>query len=288
MEVLINELSLHKQFSSIEDFITTSLPEFVRTFTFLYDIENYPLKNYSFYSSYITQVDTFRSLITMRSAVGISDYVRKVKTTLDKIQTNPFWEENQVHDSDKFYFWEKEVVTDSSIAESFERGACLLSFVPSIYDLTSLVVEREDEQKRQITNFIQLKSIVKHFYESRFICFQQFCRYYYKDSKLSFQYTNVAKSFDLISDRNDETQFLKSFDLFCEMSWPEINSQGGRGPQKVGLAYSIHHDQSQFSEYDLDCNVDKFRCSSKFRVFGYRKADKFYVLEFDLTHKLSE
>ena len=288
MDVLINELSLHKQFVSINDFIEKSLPEFVKIFSFLYGIENYPLKKYNFYDCFITQQDTFHSLITNKSIFRISDYIRKYKTTLDKIQNEPFWEDDRKHDSQTFYLWNGEIVTDSSIAESFEREASLLSFSPSIFEINSLEISKEETLKRQIPNFFHLKSILNYFYESQNLSFYQFCKSYYKNSKLSFEFVNKTESFELISDENDEKQFLHSFNLFCEMSWHDIISQGGKGPNKVGLAYSTYHNQAAFKKYNLNCNIDKFRCTQKYRVFGFRKGDTFYVLEFDLTHRLSD
>lgn len=35
-------------------------------------------------------------------------------------------------------------------------------------------------------------------------------------------------------------------------------------------------------------NICKFRVSEKFRCFGYRKKDTFFVLRIDLEHKLSD
>lgn len=288
MEVLINELSLHKQFVSINEFIETSLPEFVKMFSFLYEIQNFPLKNYNFYNTYITQQDTFRSLITNKSIFRISDYVRKFKTTLDKIQTEPFWEADKRHDPQAFYYWNEELVTDSSIAESFEREASLLSFAPSNYEIDSLEIIKEETLKRQVSNFFKFKTILNYLYEAQDVSFNLFCKNYYKNSKLSFEFVNKAKSFDLIGDKNDEIQFFNSFNLFCEMSWNDIIAQGGKGQKKVGLAYSTYHDQEAFNGYNLSCKIDKFRCTQKYRVFGYRKADIFYVLEFDLTHRLSD
>jgi len=211
-----------------------------------------------------------------------------LKPTLDKIQTEPYWEVNRKHDAQTFYFWNGEVVTDSSIAESFEREASLLSFIPSIYEINSLEIIREETANRQIPNFFHLKSLLNYFYESQDLSFYQFCKSFYRNTKLSFEYVNETKSFDLISDKNDEIQFLNSFNLFCEMSWQDIISQGGKGQNKVGLAYATYHNQAAFKGYKLDCNVDKYRTTQKYRVFGFRKENKFHVLEFDLSHRLSD
>jgi hypothetical protein len=288
MEVLVNELSLHKQFNSLNEFIETSLPEFIKIFSFLHEIGNYPLKNYEFYNCSVTQQDTFRSLITNKGIFRISDYVRKYKSILDKIQNEPFWEEHRRHDSQTFYFWNGEIVTDSSIAESFEREASLLSFVPSKYEIERLEIDKEEIANRQIPNFFQFNTILKYFYESREISFCYFCKRFYRNTKISFEYVNEQKSFDLIGDKSDEIQFLNSFNMFCGLSWQDIVSQGGKGENKVGLAYETYHDQQAFKSYKVDYNVDKFRTSGKFRVFGFRKDEKFYVLEFDLSHRLSD
>lgn len=288
MEILLNELSLDKQFSTLEDFIENSLLGFVKIFTFFVEVGNYPMKNYGFYNCKITQSDTFYSLITNKSIYRISDVVRKYKTTIDKISTEPYWETNKLHNSQLVYSWNDNLVTDTSIAESFERNSFLLSFKPSKFEIDKLFVQKEYTEIREILNVYEFKSALKYLYDYNHITFYDFCKNFYKNTKLSFEHINKAKSFDLISDKNDENEFLNSFNMFSGLPWSDIIAQGGKGENKVGLAYSKYHKPQTFSSYNLSSIIDKFRCSQKFRAFGYRKDDNFYVLEFDLTHHLSD
>jgi hypothetical protein len=288
MEILLNELSLDKQFSTLDDFIENSLFGFVEIVTFFIESGNCPMKNYDFYNCKITQIDTFYSLITNKSIYRISDIVRKYKTTLDRINREPFWESNKLHNTELIYSWNDKIVTGTSVAESFERNSFLISFKPSKFELDKLIVQKEYKETKEIHNITELNSALKYLYDNNCLRFYDFCKYYYKETKLSFEHINKEKSFDLISDKKDENEFLNSFNMFSEMTWFDIIAQGGKGENKVGLAYSKYHKQEAFSSYNLSNIIDKFRCSQKIRVFGYRNKDKFYVLEFDMNHRLSD
>ncbi len=287
MDILLNELSLHSQFENIDDFLDNSFSRFVRIFHFLNKIENPLLKNYNFYNCQITDNESFYSLVTNRKLNRISDSVRKYKTLLDKIPNEPYWEANQQQDINSKYFWNNEDVSGSSIAESYAREAILISFCPSRIITNPLVVTQADN-KKEISNYTDNSKLVEFLYANKHISFSQYCNEHFKDTKLNFEYINTEKSFNSIQTVDDESEFLNSFNLFCNMTWQSIIEQGGKGKNKVGLAYQQHHNQDDFASYNISYSIDKFRCSKRYRAFGYRKGNVFYLLEFDLTHKLSD
>jgi len=288
MEILINELSLHAQFGTLDDFAETSLPEFIKMFSLLTQIGIIPLKNYNFYDCSITAGESFFTLLTNKNKNRINDNIRKYKSLIDKILNEPFWETDKKHDSSTNYSWNAHNVNGTSLAEAFEREACLISFVPSAFCDEIFKVAKENYATKEIQNFYLKEKLLMHLYQRKSIDLYQFCINYYKNKKLNFEKVNREKSFDRISDVNDEIEFLNSFNLFCEMDWQSIISQGGKGENKVGLAYSKHHNQDDFKAYKLDFSIDKIRCSQKYRAFGYRSGEIFYLLEFDLSHELSD
>lgn len=288
MEILINELSLHNQFETLDDFAETSLAEFVKMFSLLTQIGITPLKNYNFYDCPITVSESFFTLLTSKNINRINDNIRKYKSLVDKILNEPFWETNKKQDSLENYFWNEQNVNRTSLAEAFEREAALISFVPSAFYSENLEVTKENHATKEIQNFYLKEKLLKHLYQTQNIDLYRFCINYYNNTKLSFEKANKEKSFDRISDINDEIEFLNSFNLFCEMDWQSIISQGGKGENKVGLAYSKHHNQDDFKAYNLDLPIYKIRCSQKYRAFGYRSGSMFYILEFDLSHDLSD
>ena len=287
MEILINELSLSGQFISVEDFINKSLTKFVKIYILLDRQNIYPLKNYNFYNSNITQNLTFSFLLKLKDVNSFSSEIRKFKIIADKCIAEPYWENDLKQDPNEVFKWKDEVVSNTSLAEAYVRDASLISFIPSPFDSNSIEILKNDVSKK-LFNFYDDFELAERLYRNKKINFHQFCVIKFKDSKLCFDKVNQKESFDLILDENDENEFLNSFNLFELMNWNDILGQGGKGKNKTGLAFEKYHDQNYFKHYTLQNEIFKFRCSQKFRAFGYRISEVFYVLEFDLTHKLSE
>ncbi len=287
MEVLVNELSLNGQYQSIQDFINTSFAKFVEIFQILDKQKIYPYKKYDFYNSKITQTESFQAIFYLKNVAGISDEIRKYRTIADKCLSEPFWEENQQHDSNIVYLHKNRSVTNTSLAEAFERNATLLSFVPSDFEEEQLEILKENQLKNQI-NFSDKKHLLQTLYENKLLNFHLFCLHYFKGTKLSFEKINLNKSFELIDNQNIENDFYNSFQSFEDKKWQDILEQGGKGKNKVGLAYRKFHNQNHFNDYNPSSDICKFDATEKARVFGYRENNIFYVLEFDLTHRLSD
>ncbi|MBE0392844.1 hypothetical protein [Flavobacterium sp. PL002] len=287
MEILINELSLHGQFNNIEEFINISLNKFIKIYSLL-DIHNIqPLKKYNFYSANITPNETFSLLLTLKDKNGVSDEVRKFKRIADKCINEPYWEIDIKHNPDDEFKWGDKIVSNTSLAEAYARNSSLISFIPSSFN-TDFIDITSCNISKKISNFYNSLELAKHLYDNKKITFQKYCNLIFKDSKLCFDKTNKSQSFDLINDINDENEFLNSFHLFNDMTWSNILSQSGKGKNKVGLAFEKYHNQNYFKNYFPLTEVYKFRCSQKFRAYGYRIGDIFHILEFDLTHKLSD
>lgn len=284
MEIIFNELSLHNQFQSFDDFRENALIDIIGFFS-LPKIKI--LKKSDTYSRSIYQGKTLHDILISKNSDGKSEEIRKFKIILSKIINDEFWDLEKKCDKDATYLCLEKDVCESGLAESYERSTSLISLRPSDFILASLEVSK-NSQPLSLENYTRVSNLLDHLYTNNVIDFQEFCKLFFKNSKLDFTNCNSSQSFSLITDRSDEIQFLNSFKMFAEASWENIMSQGGKGDNKVGFAYEKYHQQDYFSNYKTNGNVYKFRVTQKFRVFGYREGDKFYPLEFDLTHKLSD
>lgn len=287
MEILINEMSLNGQFNNMEEFVDVSLNKFVKIYTLLDKHNIQPLKNYNFYDANITPNETFNFLLTLKDKNGVSDEVRKFKRIADKCINEPYWEIDLQHNPEDEFKWCNKIISNTSLAEAYARDSPLISFIPSLFNSNFIEITNNDISKK-IVNFCDHLELAKHLYSKNKIAFHQLCNVIFKDSKLCFDKINIKQSFDLILDKNDENEFLNSFNFFNELNWNDILAQGGKGKNKTGLAYEKYHNQDYFKNYSAPTDVYKFRCSQKFRTFGYREGEVFYVLEFDLTHELSD
>lgn len=286
MEIILNELSLHDQFSSSENFRETGLKEILKFFQLQKNNCISILKKSDIYSRKVYSGKTMLAIMTSEN-LGKSDEIRKLKSDLSKVLFDPFWDVNKVCDSNSKYIHNTVIVNDSALAECYERKIFLISFAPSLYSTNILNIEK-NKISQNISNFTNSKDLVKILYDEDLINFELFCKNYYNKAKLDFSQVNRNNSFGQILDKNDEVQFVNSFNMFLDTEWSDILKQSGKGKNNAGFDYKKYHNQDLFVDYSNDSPIYKFRVTQKFRVFGYRKGDVFRVLEFDLTHRLSD
>jgi hypothetical protein len=287
MEVLLNELSIHNQFDSFEHFQKSALIE-ILNFLNLQKVGNTTtLKKSDIYSRKVYNNISLHEILISKGKDGKSDEIRKLKSQLGSIINNPYWDDQKLCGNACKYIYSETIVNDTSLAEGYERNSNIISLNPSNFLLNELNVSK-DEINKTLSNFFSFNSLVEKQYKEGHLKFNFFCKNYFKGTKLDFSLINSEESFNYISKKDDEEEFLSSFKMFNEMSWPDILQQGGKGKNKAGLAYSKYHDQTHFSKYNPKSSIYKFRTTQKYRVFGFRENDTFYILEFDLTHRLSD
>ncbi|PWB25931.1 hypothetical protein [Flavobacterium sp. HTF] len=286
MEIIINELSLHNQFSSFEDFRINSLLKFLKILRVKpKNVEIF--KKSDIYSREVYNSKTLHGILISRDVDGKSDEIKKLKLEMSKIINDPYWDNDKKCDSKYVYLIEDNNVNETCFAEAFERDCSVISFCPSIYEAINYWVSKEEIQKN-VFNFFDNFQFAKNYYESGHLSFYEFCLSCFSDTKINFSRVIKSQSFDLIKDKNDENEFYNSFDMFSSLEWDSILKQGGKGKNKAGLAYRKFHDQAHFSQYKKESDICKFSATGRFRVFGYREGEIFYVLAFDLTHELSD
>ena len=102
--------------------------------------------------------------------------------------------------------------------------------------------------------------------------------------KLRFDYISDRYGFDLITDQNIN-DFLDAFRLFEEKDWHDIIVDNALDYKEFDKNRKT---KQYFPDYYWSKGIYKFRISRKYRAFGYRENNIFYVLRFDLDHELSD
>lgn len=80
---------------------------------------------------------------------------------------------------------------------------------------------------------------------------------------------------------NNEDEFLDSFVKFSLSEWSSINRDGGfqHKPYRGDWFEKTKHAKK---------DIYKFRVTKKYRCFGYREKNEFFVLRFEVEHKISD
>ncbi|MBY0454794.1 MAG: hypothetical protein K2Q11_07930 [Burkholderiaceae bacterium] len=117
MEVLLNELSLHGQFSSIQDFKSA-----MATIMLTRNILKQSGRNLHCHKNFLqVQITAKINLQEALSEIGRIDknMQRSVLSWLTK--DGPFWDEDRQHNSGEYFEYKAKVVTDSSLGEAAYR-----------------------------------------------------------------------------------------------------------------------------------------------------------------------
>jgi hypothetical protein len=93
-------------------------------------------------------------------------------------------------------------------------------------------------------------------------------------SKLNFSKIESKHGFSLVK-KDDEKLFYKGLKKFSELSWTQISDDKG-----------LYYKEYKGGFKNISEKIYEFRFSEKYRCFGYKKDDNFFVLRFELEHKL--
>jgi hypothetical protein len=279
-EILINELSLNGQFNSVNEFIDGALIKFNVLLNEIKGPNVLLYKNYLFYESRITGDITIHNILV--GAISRQyDEIRKMKSSLACLFEEPFWESNQKHSSDIRYMFMGNCVTGQSLAEACERDRIVISFIHPDFSSGSLFILKGTTRKTGITldNLINGTDYIEMAYNKSIINCEEYCKKKFKGDKLDFSKIDPKNGFNLLS-KDDENLFIDGFRKFTELTWVQINKDGA-------LRLKEYKDNEEYFK-PLNKKIHKFRISEKYRCFGYIEQGIFYVLLFDLTHKLSD
>lgn len=115
------------------------------------------------------------------------------------------------------------------------------------------------------------------------ISFESYCKSN-KFSKLNFDRLDAKNGFNLISCGNRDF-FKSAFEKFENLSWQQIVTDGGLDYKEFDKNKKT---SAYFSNDEWRKNIYKFRVDQRIRCFGNNVKGVFYVLRFDLEHKLSD
>ena len=158
MEILINELSLHGQFATVDDFVNTAVKPLLSLLQQYDPDRDVILKKYDLWSANVTATATLQEVFK-GSYSRTNDEIRRSKAQLANLIDNPFWEDTRKHNRPDTYQHNATNVFDTSLAESCERDKVVLSFTSAQFSSTLLIVE-----KNSTPNSIDNLIVDSHFY----------------------------------------------------------------------------------------------------------------------------
>jgi hypothetical protein len=135
MEILINELSLERQFADVEHFINDALIPFISILKEFDTSKDMLLKKQDFWDIKITTSQNLHYVLTQKS-----DEATRFKSAISSLISEPFWESSQKHNTADVYEYNKKNLFGTSLAESCERDKIVISFIHSNYSKPKLEV----------------------------------------------------------------------------------------------------------------------------------------------------
>lgn len=280
MEVCINELSLTGQYTSKDNFVKEGIYPVLEVLKLLESESNIDLyKTYSLYQRKITSTDTLLSILSGQQSRK-DDEIRKFKVFLSRLFKEPYWENNPKHSCSDIYMNKLENVTGSSLAESCERDKSILSFNHNDFKENLILIIKNEKVQFEIDNYCHKANCIEIMRKRGMVDFETYIRNKFK-SKLNFTEIDLKNGFNLVR-CEDESLFEDAFRLFDELPWEQIYMSDA-------LDYKEYKNKQKNTISNLRSKtIHKFRISQKIRCFGYVRNGIYFVLMFDLTHKLSD
>jgi hypothetical protein len=279
MEVLINELSLHGQYTDEEQFIDSGVIPFISVFKELDRDRDVVYRKHDLYTYKITSAKSLHEFLISQKA-KISDATRRLKSLLSGfILDEPYWENNQKHSPDSSYLFMDIEVCGYSLAEACERDKIIMSFHSENFNSTKIHVCKIDSEGIILDNLFDKGHCNELNWARNNIGVEEYCINRFKGSKLDFSQIDKTNGFSLLK-KEDERLFIDGFRKFTELSWQQIGVDDA-------LDYKPYPDNDNIFK-NVPHKIHKFRTSRKYRCFGYVDNGKFYVLRFDLEHRLSD
>lgn len=285
MEVVLNELSLNGQFESLPLFLT-SLRSTIKIQKIL-EVTNTPLlRHHELYKRRVTAQLSLHQVLTDNS-VRTSSEIRAFKILLQKLMyEEPFWTSSQKHSSiDKYLFLDEIDLQGHSIAEACERGKIIMSFQHELF-LSEQIEVLKNGHLILLINLISPDTLVDLAWESNLITDPKvYCHIKYDgNSKLSFSLLEQDYGFQTL-EKDEIRAFLSTFESFNKMTWDDI----GRSDGLQYKPYTPSSKEENWFRNSLyrDKAICKFRTSRKYRCFGYRENDVFYILRYERDHEIS-
>jgi len=270
MEILINELSLSGQFKDENEFLD-SFDNILEIIKLIDKLSFILLKEYSFFQAKITTTLMLNDFLKLRT-----DRARKMKQFILKLSNNPpYWNETKKHNcSSNKYLLNNNDICNTSLAESCERDRTILSFAHSDFLNTDIEIQK-DSNSIKIYNFIDKYHFLDYLLSTSQIEPLKYCQIKFKNSNLNFSLLDDIYGFNILNS-SQQKEFINTFHSFSKMSWENIVSSDG-----------LQYKRYKGNEFKQQI-IYKFRVTQKYRCFGYRQDNEFFVLRFEIDHKISD
>lgn len=280
MNIILNELSLNGQFKSTHDFLD-NLYTVIVIIQLLEKLNIGILKEYSFFNSQVTQDLKFSDITNTKST-----QVRKIKSLLLKLSNNPpFWNDSQKHECQtNTYRYNSIDICTTSLAESTERDRIILSFNHKDFKNTELIVQKNISDV-DIFNLIDKSHFLDYLLNGKYIDYLTYCKLKFEKTNLDFSHIESKYGFDSLKTIDQIKEFLNAFNNFSKMSWEDIKTSDGLEYKQ----YKANKKDNWFkhSQYSSE-DIYKFRVTQTYRCFGYRNNNQFFVLRFEIDHRISD
>lgn len=281
MDVLINELSLDGQFDNENEFFD-NFDQVLEVIKLLEVLHFSILKEYMLFNTHITNDYQLSDFLKLRN-----DKARKMKRILSKLAMNPpYGNDTQKHNcNEDNYLYEGKNICNTSLAESCERDKIILSFKHNNFFNTTFNMIKNNTNI-SIYNIINKIDFLLYLIENNQISPIEYCVSKFDISKLNFDNIEQGYGFDSLETTQQIKEFIEAFELFYRTPWNNISTSDGLKykPYKPSSKKRDWFRYSDFSGYD----IYKFRVTQTYRCFGYREKDTFFVLRFELDHKISD
>jgi hypothetical protein len=185
----------------------------------------------------------------------------------------PYWEDKAKHSANSVYLFNGKNVCGFSLAEACERDKIVISFNHEDFKSIQLLIFKDGDEV-QLDNLFEYGHYTQISYQRNLITFEEYCRKVFLMSKLDFTKIDAKKGFSLVL-KDDEPSFYNGLRKFSELSWVQIFNDFGFDYQEYKSGLN-----------NIKGKMYEFKISGKYRCFGYPKGDVFFVLRFELEHKL--
>lgn len=283
MEIVLNEFSIENESSNVEDFFD-KLIVFMKVQRAIDKCALPLLTSTEFYNAKITEEYTLHDVLMRKEFRGRTEITKFKQLLHNLISKPPFWDEDQIHkDSDVYRCEHTRKTHGYSLAEACERDKFVASFVHNSF-LEPIILVYKNGTKINLTNVKNHSELIEILHESKIISELDYCKVLFEGTKLSFEKLEVGYGFEEM-EVYEKKAFISTFKNFSQMDWQEIHKSDGFDYKK----YSPSESNNWFRNSKfVSKQIDKFRSSQKYRCFGYREKDVFFVLRLETNHKNSD
>ncbi len=281
MNFILNELSLHGQFESVDEFLE-SLRANLQCFRLVRSQKNGEIRKITdFYKCQVTPEWKLGDL----KRYPKSDELTRLRIVLDKeIRTEPYWDLHPVHDYGTAYLLNGVDVSATAVAEAVERKESLLSFDSVFYSDRELLVEQSGEEHRVISVY-RPACLAGYFGDQMGLDRDECLKARYAGtrvdcSRLESEYG--AKNLE----KDEYLLLLGTLDKFASHeSWETIGLDDGLEYKK----YTPASEKDNWFNHSIykEKTIMKIRFSNRMRCYGYRNGDRFRLLRIERDHKRS-